>query len=127
MPKIERALIQLQPILFGVGVVLARFAAQPSVTLALMCPSVVVIVLSAAVTFLTLRIVRDRTWAPIIASFVVLFTLREAALAAIYLAIAIWWVAISRMRAGERKPPPRRIPEFAARAGGYSRSRTWPS
>ena len=49
-----------------------------------------------------------------------LLILREPVLAAIYLAIATWWVAISRIRrVGKRKPPPRSIPEFAARAGGY--------
>ena len=120
MPRIERALTQLQPILFGVGVVIARFAEQPSVTTALMRPLIVVFLLSAAVSILTLLIVRDRALAPMIASFVVLLTLREPVLAAIYVAIAIWWVAISGVRrAGGRKPPPRSIPEFAARAGGY--------
>jgi hypothetical protein len=83
-------------------------------------PLLVVLVLSAATAFVAFLVTRDRTWAPIIASFVVLFTLRETALAAVYLAIAIWWVVVTRMRrAGNRPPPPRRIPEFAARAGGY--------
>jgi hypothetical protein len=106
--------------LFGLGVVLARFAEQPSATTALMRPLVVVLVLSAVVSVLALLIVRDRTWAPIVASFVVLVMLREPVLAGIYLAIVVWWVAISRIRRlTRRKPPPRRIPEFAARAGGY--------
>jgi hypothetical protein len=103
-----------------VGVVLARYVAQPSASTALVRPLLVVLVLSVAVTIIAFLVTRDSTWAPMIASFVVLFALRETAFAGIYLAIAIWWLAISRVRqAGGRPPPPRHIPEFAARAGGY--------
>lgn len=120
MPQIERRLLVVQPIVFATAVILARFVEQPSASSALVRP-LLVAALAATVLILVLYVAnRSAVWTAITADFLVLFLLREAAIAAVFAAILVWWAMVRVIRQSSNRPrPPMRIPNFAARSGAY--------
>jgi hypothetical protein len=119
MSRVERLLTQVQPVIFAAAVVFERFVEQPSATGALGRPLVLVSIAATVVAVVVWLLIRDPVWSPTVASIVVLFVLRQAHIAAVFVAVAFWyWLVQSRRRAAGQPPLTRQIPAFTARAGG---------
>jgi hypothetical protein len=113
------AILIAQPMVFGVAILLAR-AVEVSTTPASLLRPLVAVTLFAALVLFGGRIA-TRSWAlaAIIASAIVLFTLREILPAFVLGLFALWWLVISGLRrAQSRRLPPARVPRAVARAAG---------
>jgi hypothetical protein len=117
LATIERALTICQPVIYGVGVTLSRYLSFATTIESLLRPLVIVVVLSITSLLLARLLTRSWTWASILASLFVLFTLREGITAAVIGAFALWWLVVTLIRRiGQRPPPSREVSGFVARS-----------
>ena len=110
----------LQPVAFGLAVLLSRFVSWPTSPESLVRPFLVVVASAVAALLLARVITRSWTWAAILSSSFVLFTLREGIPALVLAGVAIWWLMVRALRlVQKRRAPAPTVPEFVARASGY--------
>ena len=110
----------VQPVTFGLAVLLSRFVSWPTSPESLMRPTVVVVVFAIAALLLARAITRSWTWAAVLSSALVMFTMREAIPGLILAAVGLWWLLVLALRRAQgRQPPVSIVPQFVARASGY--------
>jgi len=116
---VERALAVVAPVLISTGAVLSRFAESATTPESLLRPIAVSGGLAAATFLVANAAVRNRAWAAILSTGLVLFTFRFPLPAFAVLAFSIWWLLISELRRRQRQPKPSpAAPEFVARGLG---------
>ena len=122
MPRVERTLIGIQPILFGLAGVLFHFVSLTADPKALVRPLLVTFAISLVITAIALITARSWIWAGILAGLFITLTFRLALPAGVLAAISVWWVLVLLLRrATGRRRPPNRIPRLVATGtGAYS-------
>jgi hypothetical protein len=119
MRAAERTLLVGQPVVFAIGVILEWYVAVPTTVEALVRPVLVVVALALATLMLAPVVTRSWALGALLASTLVLFSLRELVLAlGMAVATAAWPLLIAVRRVMRRTPPSRGFPRTVARATG---------
>lgn len=115
--KLSALLVVSQPLLFGAGVVLSRYLTLPAAPDSIVRPLLVTVVLAAGALTVARLLTRSWTWAALLATLFVLFSLRESLPAAVLGAFAAWWLLVWALRRIQSRPPmSARAARLAARA-----------
>ena len=117
--SIESGLAIAGPVLIAIGAVLSRFAESATTVESLSRPVVVSAGVAVGLYLLANLAVRNRAWATILSSGLVLFTFRFVLPAFAILAFSMWWLVIRELRRRQQKAVPSPVlPGFIARGIG---------
>jgi hypothetical protein len=119
MARAERLITLAQPLLYGAALVLLNFAGTHALVGTLMRPMLIVLAVAAALLGFAWLVTRSWTWAPVLASIVVLFSFWERIPAFVLAGVVVWWGLVRLIRLLQHRGlPPPMVPQAVARVSG---------